>query len=114
MLGKYIIVKTSFIGFHRYPTAPAAVSFLRDKHRHIFNVEVTLRVQHNDRELEFFLVQAELDKCIDFTIDKQDTGSCENVAEDLFYAMTRIYGEECIAIVMVDEDGENGGSIVNG
>lgn len=58
---KTIYVRTSFVGFHKWETAPQEVSFLRDLHRHIFNVKVTLQVSHSDRDVEFFLLKKDVD-----------------------------------------------------
>ena len=61
----YITVRTEFEGFHRYPNAgeiDSRIKFLENEHRHIFKVEVTASVTHNDRELEFFLVKWALDR----------------------------------------------------
>ena len=55
-----ILIKTSFEGFHKYENAPEEVAFLRVLHRHTFNVEVEMETFHNDREIEFIMVQHEL------------------------------------------------------
>lgn len=61
---KVIYINTSFVGFHRWDSAPEEVAFLRDLHRHIFNVKVTVEVSHNDRDVEFFLLKKDVDFCI--------------------------------------------------
>ena len=60
----YIIVKTSFRGFHQYKDAPDQVAFLKNLHRHDFIVEAKIEVKHDDRELEFFIEQSALDVTI--------------------------------------------------
>ena len=105
-----IIVKTSFIGFHRWENAPKEVAFLRDNHRHLFNVKLEIEVFEEDREIEFFILQKELNKFINKHKDSMQ--SCEWLAKLIvdefeFYPMHRKVK------ATVYEDNENGGSYSN-
>lgn len=82
-LKKSICVTTQFVGFHKWDKAPKIVSWLRNFHRHIFYVKAYFEVSHNDRDLEFFMVQRALDKFMAKNIYLADVGSCESVAETI-------------------------------
>ena len=50
---KQIVVKLQVEGLHQWQDCPIEdVSFLRDRHRHIFHIEVRKKVSHNDRDIE--------------------------------------------------------------
>ena len=104
----YIIVKTSFRGFHQYKDAPEPVAFLRSLHRHDFLVEAKIEVKHDDRELEFFIEQSALDVTIAHAINEEDVGSCEMAARAIVTEMlndSKYHGR--LIEVSVSEDGEN-------
>jgi hypothetical protein len=109
---KYIIVKTHFRGFHAYLDAPDKVAFLRNLHRHDFLVEAKIEVSHSDRELEFFIVQEDLDNIIKSEINFNDVGSCEMAAGAIIKGLLQRekYRNRLIE-VSVSEDGENRGVI---
>lgn len=102
---KYICVRTQFAGFHCWPNAPQEVAFLQLKHRHIFHVQVKIEVQHNDRELEFFMVKAYLDSIM--PTGELGPTSCEMLAEAFITQLQLQYGKRNIEC-QVFEDGENG------
>jgi hypothetical protein len=101
-----VIVRTSFIGFHRWPDAPSRRAYLADLHRHDFHLTVELEVFHNEREVEFHDLQELVAVCRATRIPKTSDLSCE--------AMAQILGE-CVAdqypgrhmTVTVSEDNEN-------
>ena len=103
-----VFCKSKFIGFHRWPDAPVEVSFLRSRHRHLFHVELRVEVNHDDREVEFLLLQKALEEWIQETITNSDTStwSCEAWCR----AMIQIawFGNYFASYVSVSEDGENG------
>jgi 6-pyruvoyl-tetrahydropterin synthase len=106
-----IFVTTSFVGFHRWPKAPADVAYLAQLHRHVFGVELEITVEHNDRELEFHQVKRALDSYIQDTARRRtldDTWSCEKIAEIVCeWAMLK-WPDRLAYTVEVNEDGENG------
>jgi len=102
----YIVVRTQFEGFHRYPAAPEGVEFLKNEHRHMFHIEAKIEVFHSDRELEFILVKRFINTLL--TNSQQDHKSCEMIAESITNALVQKYGKRDIT-VGVFEDGENGG-----
>lgn len=106
-----IIVKTAFEGFHKYENAPEEVSFLRNLHRHVFNVVTKIQVYSEDRELEYFMVKRFIDKII--TEEKAEWGekaSCEKMARIILERLNKEYGKRNYT-VSVFEDNENGSEI---
>ncbi len=112
---KAIFVTTSFIGYHKYPEAPEDVVFLRELHRHKFNVKVTIEVFGADREIEFFILKSKIDCFIGSNFaHSKSTLSCEQMASKIYNNVKEIFHNEGRRVeVVVDEDGENG-AIVGG
>lgn len=109
-----IRVINSFIGTHCWKAAPSTVEFLRYPHRHQFSVHTEIDVTHNDREIEFFLLQRDIDliiaKCFGSEQTKQlGTTSCEQIAEAIHQDLIKIeqYRNRLIKI-SIFEDNENG------
>ncbi|HPY55302.1 MAG TPA: hypothetical protein PLI14_06560 [Bacilli bacterium] len=108
-------VTTSFEGVHRWPEAPPLVDFLRNFHRHVFYVKVTVLVSHNDRDVEFFTLKMHVDLVIkqitdnDFNLGRS---SCEDMAKSIFTALSVIHEDQKpmynVWSVEVSEDNENG------
>lgn len=109
MKRRSIVVRTEFEALHNYPDAPDEVSFLRHMHRHKFYVTVEIEVNHNDRDLEFFIVKKQLDKFINTLIITGD--SCEGMADSILDMLTNEYGLNRFMEVSVFEDNENGAKI---
>jgi hypothetical protein len=99
-------------GFHRYPAAStdptlSDVSYLGDRHRHLFKFRVAIDVWHQDREIEFhqFLNYCEglfINQLIDI-----DFKSVEMLADDLYIKLIQQYPNRTI-VIEVSEDGECG------
>lgn len=114
----YVSVKTQFEGLHQWKDAPDEVGFLRDLHRHLFKVEVSVEVKHDDREIEFFILRRDVDSIIQGYLCVQEraarlpiVGSCEMVAREILEGLIDKYDGRTL-IVAVSEDGENEASIV--
>lgn len=107
----FVQVKTTFEGRHRWADAPDEVTFLRNWHRHLFYVVVTVAVTHDNRDIEFFILKRKVDK-IAQTIEgyKQFEYSCEQMA-DMFQKGLAVDGIQT-ASVSVHEDNENGGIVI--
>lgn len=104
-------ITTSFIGFHRWPEAPAEVSYLRNLHRHLFHVRVTVPTTE-DRGLEFHILKKYVDERIAINSKHQlDIVSCEVMAETL--AKQIITGQYILSWVevTVSEDNECGATV---
>ena len=101
-----IVVRTQFEGFHCWPDAPEEVKFLRFPHRHLFKVACHFTVKHNDRDLEFFIVQKAIKEKINLLVAKApDNASCETMARFLLNSL--LEEQYPVFKVTVSEDGEN-------
>lgn len=114
-MDRQIYIQTQFTGYHRWDAAPDCVAFLRNAHRHIFHVKVTVAVSHNDRDIEFFMMKQIVDNFIQRQIIEnankdENMGSCEQMAEKIVIFISKHY--ERTVEVEVNEDTENG-AIVN-
>lgn len=106
---KQIYISTSFEGIHQWEDAPDEVDFLRNPHRHIFNVKVWFEVSHNDRDLEFFIMKKKVDQFIDMKYVcnhnwLKQVWSCEMIAQDLLEYFSPEFN---ITKIEVNEDWEN-------
>ena len=111
-MNTYIVVNTQYEGIHRYKDAPEQVKFLRDYHRHIFNIQAKLEVFHDDRELEFIMVKQSINLFFntfknEFDVYEMGDQSCEMIAKNLIEFLKLKYGKRKIT-VSIFEDNENG------
>ncbi len=109
-----IWVSTFINAFHHWPEAPDQVGFLRSLHRHKFGIKVTVRVSHEDRDVEFFMLQGDVNKVAALELVKllktKPSMSCEMMAEYIGTRLTDAHGYSVVSVA-VDEDGENGGIV---
>ena len=94
-------------GIHKYPDAPDEVEFLRYPHRHIFKFKVQIDVEHDDRDIEFFIFKRWLEGLYADDTLQLDYKSCEMMADDLAKQIKDKYPGRQLSID-VSEDGENG------
>lgn len=110
---RYITVRGQYDGFHAYEDAPEQVAFLKAMHRHLFKWEASIEVFHDDRELEFFMVQESINRTIiPFLRLQHNLGSCEQQAEIILEGLVNNYGAKRRYIVTVSEDGESDGTVI--
>lgn len=102
-------ISTSFEGFHSYPDAPDEVSFLRNLHRHIFNITVWLQQFHDERDIEYILFKRELAKWIE-NLPKDNSASCERIAAGIARTIRERYPDRMLRVEVL-EDAENGAVI---
>ena len=105
----FVYVTDRFEGFHYWPAAPESVSFLRQIHRHMFGVKLTVGVSHSDRDVEFFLLKKDLAAGIvslQRQLSAQPSMSCEMMAQFIYEYIQRLGYK--VSEVEVNEDGENG------
>lgn len=112
-MNKFIVIKTTYQGIHRYKDAPDQVSYLRNEHRHLFYVQAKIQIFDDDRELEFIIVKDFIDKYFRDRFDNYHTyhmgdQSCEMVATDLLNQIKNEYGNNRKISVSIFEDNENG------
>jgi len=103
---KLVVIKLQYEGLHHWKDCNIPeVSFLKDKHRHIFYIELHKKVSHNDRDIEIIMLKREVLRYLENSF-KNDFGtfSCEDIAEVLLDTF------KC-QFVQVLEDNENGAII---
>jgi len=99
-----VIVRFQVPGFHHWPQAAGERTYLANNHRHLFYVEVTIPVMHEQREVEFHDL---LQFCKDsFPGGEMGPKSCETMAIELAKKVASHYDRE--ATVSIFEDGEVG------
>lgn len=99
-----VIVKYQFEGLHCWDNCPIEeVSFLKDKHRHVFHVELEKEVSHADRDVEIIMLKRKAEA---FSRSRYDYGrmSCEMIAKEL---LDKFKLKTCTVL----EDGENGAKV---
>lgn len=102
------VVRFSVPGFHCWPGASGERSYLADRHRHLFLVEVELQVFHEEREVEFHDL---LDFCKNvFPGGEMGAKSCETMATELYKEVAGQYPDRRL-VVSVFEDGEVGAKV---
>ena len=103
----------SIEGVHCWPDCPfEEVAFLRDPHRHQFVIKAHKQVFHDDRDVEFIMLQRKIFQYVYLTYADENgvcqfgSMSCEMIADELL---------ERFDLVMCDvsEDGENGAMVVD-
>lgn len=107
---KQIVVRTQREGFHSWPEAPDEVAFLRNPHRHVFHVACWFEVDHDNRQLEFFMVKRAIDTqliYIPLGPDNNSTLSCEQIAIKLWGLLQEENMADRLTRICVSEDGEN-------
>lgn len=123
LVEKKILVRTSFRGTHNWPEASQIagkqVQFLEHEHRHTFHILVELEVTDSDREVEFFILQEQVDGCISSLYEEvglvRQVGrrSCEMVAEEIIGVLREEGYTDNIIAVEVWEDNEVGGRVTS-
>lgn len=121
-----VMVKTEFKGSHNWPEASQfagpEVKFLETEHRHTFHIKCTLTVSHDDRDVEFFVLQGILNNIIDelypFSSDqpllrKLGRRSCETVALELIDQLRTKLSYRNSILMEVWEDNEVGAEITS-
>ncbi len=106
-------VTGQFVGYHKWPDAPAEVGFLRHLHRHLFKVKLSIFVSHDNRQEEFFIVQDSLihylRETFEHGFDVESTTSCEQMARRIAAHFLAL--DYKVRSVEVSEDGENGATV---
>jgi hypothetical protein len=107
-------------GIHKYPAAledpnlktgdEYDVSFLGYPHRHIFHINVSIEVFHNDRDIEFIQFKRFCERLLSEGVVQLNYKSCEMISDDLYEQISSRYPERDVHI-SVSEDNENGCTI---
>lgn len=105
---QYVICAIQVEGFHCWEGAPADLSFLKARHRHVFHIRIVFSVSHSNREIEIIAQQS---KIMDWLRNKYGTPcefcgmSCEDIAGELLSHYNAVSCE-------VLEDGYGGAKVV--
>jgi hypothetical protein len=81
-----VIINLDIEGFHYYKEAPKQVEFLRNNHRHIFNIKIGYKVDDLNREKEIFIQTALIQDYLNETYGVPchfEQMSCEMIAKEL-------------------------------
>lgn len=112
-----VIATLRVAGFHCWPEAPDAVKHLRDRHRHEFLFRAEVVVEHEERQVEFQILQHQMRLCLEQLYERYDLGlefgrrSCETLAQELAGSLLKVFGILPSA-VEVWEDCENGSRVL--
>lgn len=110
---RVVTVRWATPGYHRWPEAAdvlASRAYLAATHRHLFHYEVSVRVAHNDRDVEFHELLAYAREQAPWADVDLGRMSCEDLAERVARSvMKRWPGRWCR--VSVFEDGEVGATL---
>lgn len=112
-IGRTIGVRWQMAGFHRWAGAQGVRSYLVERHRHLFWIEVELAVVRDDREVEFHdLLDWSRERLASLAGAGGEFGdrSCEMIAELLGEAIREQWPGRSLA-VSVWEDGECGARV---
>jgi len=109
---RWIWVTFQKAGFHSYPAATTDpmlndVSYLGNKHRHLFKFKIQIEIFHNNRELEFHQFLNYCESLFDTKAIELDYKSVEMLADDLYVQLAGKYAGRKMKIE-VSEDGECG------
>lgn len=109
---RWIWVTFQKAGFHFYPQAStdpllSDVSYLGNRHRHLFKFSVQIEIFHNDRELEFHQVLNYCESLYSSGSLDVNHKSVEMISDDLYDQLAAKYPGRDMKIT-VSEDGECG------
>lgn len=109
-----IIVNLQIEGTHQWSACPIEeVSFLKEKHRHIFHIECKKSVTHHDREIEIIQLKRKIQYfLIDmYGIDFRRANGCDFGELSCEQIATILLNKFELNYCKVLEDGENGAEI---
>lgn len=108
---RFIGVKTSFAGVHHWVHVPKnqTNSFLQFPHRHRFNLDLMFKVDHVDRQIEYFEAEIEIQAVISKLYGPdliKDLGnrSCELIGTEIYSNLSKRYQEAVIQIKVQEDD----------
>ena len=103
-----IYVKNQIKALHQWVDAEGAVEFLKYPHRHIFHIVTHVDVKHDDREVEFFTIQSQIDAILEaWKRESSLKTSCEQLGLYVLGALQQLYPNRFMTCD-VSEDNENG------
>ncbi len=109
-MNKTAIARFQVEGFHNWPDAKGERDYLVNRHRHLFYVEASIELFHNEREIEFhdFLAFCKTE----FLGGEMGSKSCETMASELVIEIENKWSNRKVS-VSIFEDNEVGASVSN-
>lgn len=113
---RYIEVRLKMVGFHQWKDAPDVCGFLQAIHRHTFIFRLRVRVDHNDRNVEFTHLRQDMMKTIVARYHRVYDGwafgerSCEELASLMMCDLSSKYN---VLESGVSEDEEFEGGVID-
>jgi hypothetical protein len=106
-ISRFIKVIGSFVAYHCWKDADDDHRFLRSMHRHNFIYSCTVPVNHDNRDIEFFTLQHNLQSFVtSLFADTETDNSCEAFASIFAEYVLATFNVASVTIE-VSEDGEN-------
>ena len=95
-------------GFHCWPAAPSGVSYLKERHRHLFTVRVEFVVSHDDRDVEFHTALTWVREALNrvWQHEPYEFGfmSCEQIAKAIATRVTQDHDRSPFAVEVWEDD----------
>ena len=101
----WAVIKLQKEGYHYWKDAPEETNFLRNRHRHIFHITVSVEQNHNSRDVEYIAFKNWLEGVIPVIDGPQ---SCETIASHIKKLVETHFNNSRKVKVQVMEDNENG------
>lgn len=104
-----VTARYSFPALHNWPTAPQGRAYLASPHRHMFICDATVEVRHDDRDVEYHDLRADVQewtqqfRTVHKDLSNVGPQSCEHLARSLFDWLA--IGLPVVRVT-VSEDGE--------
>lgn len=108
---RYVICHIAVQGFHKWEGAPEQLSYLAQRHRHIFEIRAQFMVFNNDRQIELISKQDEIKKYLLDKYGNKDGAcefggmACEHIAEEII----DVFDAHSVEVL---EDGYGGACLV--
>jgi len=115
-----IKVCETFLGMHSWSDALDEVSFLKNDHVHDFKATVSCVVDHDDRDIEFYILRKDLRHILKSSFEMVDGfyilkgKSCEHVAKVILDALIMMHGEPRSWSVTVAENPQQSATVYEG
>lgn len=104
----YVITRNEIEGIHHWNDAPKIVQYLKNPHRHIFDIRCEFEVKDDDREIEIFIQENRIRNYFKDVYGEPalfGRKSCEMIAKEIVKQF-----ENCISCQVL-EDGYGGARV---
>ena len=99
------VIKTQFEAFHSWDNCNIKrVDFLKNKHHHIFSVEIKIPQKHDDRDVEYMDTKWLVDEFIENYLKTQNM-SCEQYAKQIQNFLIKHFKINKIIVGVFEDNG---------